>query len=165
MKKVAKTFDLQTHAKSLNPWLQSSALPGLLDALHPLVAVCLLLCAQLQRFLSIVAKNDQEVVLNQGRSVRESEVNTHTHKKKQHLSIQAGSILKITTPMLEIIYHSFKTRCLCRFSHFKTIKLITNKVVSSTSTAGSLPTCPLFITLSSATVGDTNADATLVTAR
>lgn len=164
MKKVAKTFDLQTHAKSLNPWLQSSALPGLLDALHPLVAVCLLLCAQLHRFLSIMAKNDQEVVLNQGRSVRESEVNTHT-KKNQHLSIQAGSILKITTPMLEIIYHSFKTRCRCRFSHFKTLKLITNKVGSSTSTAGSLPTCPLFITLSSATVGDTNADTTLVTAR
>lgn len=37
--------------------------PGLLDELHPLVAVRLLLRPQLQRFLSIVAKNDQEVVL------------------------------------------------------------------------------------------------------
>lgn len=39
--------------------------PGLLDALHPVGAVRLLLRPQLQRFLSIVAKDHQEVVLRQ----------------------------------------------------------------------------------------------------
>lgn len=77
MKRVGETFDLQTQEKSWSPWLQPPASPGLLDALHPLAAVGLLLCAQLQRFLSIVAENDEEVVLNEGRSVRESEFNTH----------------------------------------------------------------------------------------
>ena len=52
-------------AELRSPRSQPATLPGLLDGLHPLVAVGLLLRAQLQRFLSIVAKNDEEVVLNQ----------------------------------------------------------------------------------------------------
>lgn len=67
MKKVAKTFRLK------GPFDAGLLSPGLLDVFHPLVAVSLFLCAQLQRFLSIVAKNDQEVVLNQGERVEESE--------------------------------------------------------------------------------------------
>lgn len=37
--------------------------PGLLDALHPLIAVGLFLCAELQRFLAIVSKYNEKVVL------------------------------------------------------------------------------------------------------
>lgn len=38
-------------------------IPGLLDGLHPFITLTLLLCPQLQRFLSIMTKHDKEVVL------------------------------------------------------------------------------------------------------
>lgn len=42
-------------------------LPGLLDRLNPFIALALLLCSQLQRFLSIMTKHDEEVVLQRKR--------------------------------------------------------------------------------------------------
>lgn len=41
-----------------------AAIPGLLNGFHPLSAVCILFGPQLQRFLSVMAEDDQEIVLN-----------------------------------------------------------------------------------------------------
>lgn len=66
LKKVPRHCTLAQHLRpDVHHYVHLSAVdsPGLLDELHPLVAVRLLLRPQLQRFLSIMAKNDQEVVL------------------------------------------------------------------------------------------------------
>lgn len=79
--------------------------PGLLDALHPLVAVGLFLRAELQRFLAIVSKYDEEVVLQ---------------NRKQFLEIQ-----------IFIIYYvkiSKNTALLCRGAYTITRKMTFKKI-------------------------------------
>lgn len=71
----AAVFHACVHCFELNAGIHVYILvsflsPGLLDALHPLVAVGLFLCPQLQRFLPVVAKDDQEVVLHRRKNRR-----------------------------------------------------------------------------------------------
>lgn len=54
--------------------------PRLLDGLHPLVAVALLLGAQLQGLLSVVTKDDQEVVLRRQKGKQGEVLQTGTEE-------------------------------------------------------------------------------------
>ena len=45
-------------------------IPGLLDGLYPFITLRLLLCPQLQRFLSIMTKHDEEVVLMREKKIK-----------------------------------------------------------------------------------------------
>lgn len=68
MEALLKGTRTRTQCFDFNPGiLYTSAacrcVPGLLDGLHPFVALALLLGAQLQGLLSVVAEHDEEVVL------------------------------------------------------------------------------------------------------
>lgn len=55
-----------------------ATVPGLLNGFHPLSTICILFGPQLQRFLRIVAEDDQEMVLNKGQTMKSSVNARHT---------------------------------------------------------------------------------------
>lgn len=71
-------------------------IPGLLDGLHPFIALTLLLCPQFQRFLSIVTKDDEEVVLKREKIKREKAVSIRDCETQQIASTTSQHHLFLT---------------------------------------------------------------------
>lgn len=73
-----------------------AAVPGLLNGIHPLSTVCILFGPQLQRFLPIVAEDDQEIVLNKGQAMKSSVNARHVGHTLETVQVVFAIIAKKT---------------------------------------------------------------------
>lgn len=71
-----------------------AAAPGLLNGFHPLSTICILFGPQLQRFLPIVAEDDQEILLNKGQAMKSTVNARHTDHTLKSVQVVFAIIAK-----------------------------------------------------------------------